>query len=442
VNAVVILVLFGLMQALRAFGGPAAAATSIGTSVGVGYLLLTGYFVGRIFADLGLPRLTGYVLTGIAVGPSALGLVNQRMVDSLTLVNGMAAALVALSAGIDFDLRAMRPLFRAMFWITLTGVLGTVLLLALALFVGRPWLSFLAPLATFDALVIALLLALVMVAQAPAVIVALNDELGARGPVARTSLGLVVISDLVVILLFAVMTPIAKATLGNGGDLLATVRNVAWELGGSLVAGCVLGYILAVYLAKVRGGGTLFLLALTFIIAEVGHRLQFDPLLVALAAGVLIRNGTRAGDAVYEAIEGSALPLYVLFFSVAGMTLPLGVLATVGLPALALVLLRAGGLVAGARLGAGIAAAPREVRQHAGFGLLPQATLTIALAGLVANNFPRFGPGAQALALSMVAINMVLAPVAYRLALVRGGETARRAGASPEPTTAPQPGGD
>ncbi len=441
-NAIVIIVLFGIMQALRAFGGPTATATSIGTSVAVGYLLLTGYFVGRIFANLGLPRLTGYVLTGIAVGPSALGLVNQRMVDSLTLVNGMAAALVALSAGIDFDLRAMRPLFRAIFWITLTGVLGTVLLLALALFLARPWLAFLAPFASLDALVVAILLAIVMVAQAPAVIVALNSELGARGPVARTSLGLVVISDLLVILLFALVTPIAKTTLGNGGDLLATMRSVAWELGGSLLAGCVLGFILAIYLSKVRGGGTLFLLGLTFIIAEVGQRLQFDPLLVALAAGVLIRNGTRAGDAVNEAIESSALPLYVLFFSVAGMTLPLGLLATLGLPALALVLLRAGGLVAGARLGAGIASAPREVRQLAGFGLVPQASLTIALAGLLAKSFPSFGLEAQALALSMIAINMVLAPVAYRLALVRGGETARRDGIPSQSTTAAELGVD
>lgn len=440
-NAVVVIVLFGLMQALRAFGGGGAA--TIGTSVAVGYVLLTGYFVGRIFADLGLPRLTGYVVTGIVVGPSALGLVDQRMVDSLTLVNGMAAALVALSAGIDFDLRTMRPLFRALFWITLTGVLGTVVLLALAVFAFRPWLGFLAPFATGDTLVIATLLGLVMVAQAPAVIVALNNELGARGTVARASLGLVVISDLVVILLFAIVTPLAKATLGNGGDIGSAVRSVAWELGGSLIAGAVLGYLLAIYLAKVRGGTSLFLLAVTFIIAEVGQRLQFDPLLVALAAGILLRNRTRAGDAVSEAIESSALPLYVLFFSVAGMTLPLGLLATLGVPALALTVLRGAGLVAGARLGAGIAGAPPEVRRHGGFGLLPQASLTIALAALLAKTFPSFGLAAQALALSMVAINMVIAPIAYRLALVRAGEAARRVDSAADATAVePQAGAD
>lgn len=438
-NAVVVVVLFGLMQALRAFGG--GGATSVGTSVAVGYLLLTGYFVGRTFAELGLPRLTGYVVTGIAVGPLALGLVSQQMVDNLKLVNGMAAALVALSAGIDFDLRAMRPLFRSMLWITLVGVLGTAALLALAVFAARPWLPFLATLGTPEALVVAALLALVMVAQAPAVIVALNSELGASGRVARTSLGLVIISDLVVIVLFALLTPVAKATLGSVGDIWSTVRSVAWELGGSLIAGAVLGYFLAIYLAKVRGGASLFLLALTFLMAEVGQRLQFDPLLIALAAGILIRNRTRAGDAVCETIEGSALPLYVLFFSVAGMTLPLGLLATVGVPALVLVVLRAAGLLVGSRLGARIGDAAPEVRRHGGFGLLPQASLTIALAGLMAKTFPSIGVEAQALALSMVAINMVVAPIAYRMALVRGGEAAGLASAPGDAAAAEQPTG-
>jgi hypothetical protein len=71
------------------------------------------------------------------------------------------------------------------------------------------------------------------------------------------------------------------------------------------------------------------------------------------------------------------------------------------------------------------------VRSYAGFGLLPQATLTIALAGLLAKTFPALGLEARALALSMVAINMLLAPVAYRWAVVRSGEGGRRAKAVP-----------
>jgi Kef-type K+ transport system membrane component KefB len=430
-NVIVVVVLFGLMHALRSF---ASTQAGVGTSVGLGYLLLTGYFVGRVFADVKLPKLTGYIFTGIVVGPAALGLVNERMADNLKLVNGMAVALIALTAGTELELRAMRPLFRSIAWITLVGIVGTAAMLTLAVLAMRGSLPFFAKLGTAQAIAVAAVLAIVMVAQSPAVVVALKNELLADGPVARTVLGVVVIADLVVILLFAIASSIAKALLGAGADPWATMGSLAWELVGSLVIGAVLGYLLSVYLEKVRAGAALFLLTLTFVIAEVGRRMHFDPLLVALGAGMLIRNATPSGDAVHHTVEEAGLPVYVLFFAVAGTTIHVDLLGVVGLPAAVFVLVRATGLLAGSHLGARMAGAEPVVRRFAGFGLLPQAGLALALSMLFAKTFPEFGAEAAALTLTVVAINEILAPAAYRLALVRSGEVGRRA---PEPSSVP-----
>jgi Kef-type K+ transport system membrane component KefB len=188
------------------------------------------------------------------------------------------------------------------------------------------------------------------------------------------------------------------------------------------VVGAALGYVLALYLRKVQGGAAVFLLTFTFIIAEIGQRLHFDPLLVALAAGLFIRNLTTAGDQVHHLIEGSALPIYVLFFAVAGATLHFGALAVIGLPALLFVLVRGVGLLVGTRIGASLAGAEPAVRRYAGFGLLPQAGLALALAMLFAKTFPEFGRDAAALTLTVVAINEIIAPGIYRVALLRSGE--------------------
>jgi Kef-type K+ transport system membrane component KefB len=381
-----------------------------------------------------LPKLTGYIITGIVVGPAALGLVNERMVDSLKVVNGMAVALIALTAGVELELRAMKPLLRTIRWITLVGILGTAALLALAILAARSWLPFLAGMSTAQLIAVSSVLAIVLVAQSPAVVVALNNELRADGAVSRTVLGVVVIADLVVIVCFAVASSVAKALLGTGVDAWATIGGLAWELGGSMVVGGVLGYMLSVYLEKIRGGAALFLLALTFVIAEVGQRLHFDPLLVALAAGIVIRNLTPSGNTVHRTIDESSLPVYVLFFAVAGTTLHLDALALVWAPAVLLVVVRAAGLVAGGRLAARIAGASLDVQRYAAFGLLPQAGLALALSMLFAKTFPEFGVEAGALSLSVVAINEVFAPAVYRFALVRSGEVGRRPGAEPEVT--------
>jgi Kef-type K+ transport system membrane component KefB len=201
---------------------------------------------------------------------------------------------------------------------------------------------------------------------------------------------------------------------------------LAWELFASIGIGAVLGVILTIYLRRVGRGMGMFLLIVALVIAEVGLHLHLDPLLVALAAGVLIRNATRAGEAFHDEIEGFSLPIYVLFFAVAGANLHLDALAAVGGPVLILVLVRASGMLAGARVGARLAGSPEEVKRFSGFGLLPQAGLALALSLLFARAFPEFGEEAGALTLGIVAMNELFAPVAYRFALVRSGEAGKR----------------
>lgn len=431
-TAFVILVLAGLMQALSSFSVEDQPG-SAGVSLALGYLLLTAYFVGLLFKRVGLPKLTGYIASGIAVGPAVLDLVSERMLDSLKLVNGVAVALIAMTAGSELEYRAMKPLLRSIRSISLYGVVGTAGLLTAAVFIARSSLPFMGTMTWGQAAVVSAVLGVVMVAQSPAVVVALRDEMAADGPVARTVLGVVVIADLVVILLFALTSSLAKAVLGGGVDMLETAGALAWELLGSLVAGAVIGYLLGLYLRKVQGGAALFLLLVAFVIAEVGQRLHFDPLLVALAAGIFVRNATDIGDELHRHIEAPAMPVYILFFAAAGANLHLDVLGTVGVPALGFVCTRAVGLITGARVGATLAGAPPMVRRYAGFGLLPQAGLALALSMMFGKTFPEFGAEAGALTLGVVALNELLAPAVYRYALVRSGEAGKRRASLPSP---------
>jgi Kef-type K+ transport system membrane component KefB len=412
------------MHATRSFAG-AGAGGSAGTLLAFGYVLVSAFFAGGLFRQLRLPRLTGYIATGIVAGPMVLDLVSSEMVANLDVVNGIAVAMIGLTAGNEIALRTMRPLFRSIGWITVAGVLGTVALLAGAVWLARPLLPFMHGMQPAQALAVSVVLGVVMVAQSPAVVVALRDELRADGPVARTVLGVVVIADLLVIVLFSLVSTVAKATFGGGADALQTAAKLGWEVFGSLGAGAVVGALLAVYLRRVAGGAAMFLFLTTVVVAEIGRRLQFDPLLVALSAGVLVRNATKVGDALHHEMQPAFLPVSIVFFAVAGANLHLDVLALVGLPAVLFVLVRAAGLLAGSRLGARAAGAPAVVQRWAGLGLLPQAGLALALSMMFTSTFPEFGAEAGALTLGVVALNELLAPALYRLALVRAREVGR-----------------
>ncbi|HKP56271.1 MAG TPA: cation:proton antiporter [Polyangiales bacterium] len=426
-NVILLLLLAGLTHATRSFSADGEPGSS-GTSLALGYLLISGYFAGAVLGRLGLPKLTGYLVVGALVGPSGFGLVSRPMVESLSLVNGMAISMIALTAGTELDLARLRPYARTLAGITVFGVLGTVVLLAVTLWFARPLLPFFADMSSTQAMSVTLLLAVVLVAQSPSVVVALRDELRADGPVTRTVLALVVLGDLLVIMLFAPISAIARTTFGGSAEILPTLATLSWEIGGSLFVGAIAGSLLVLYLRKIRTDAALLLLAVAFVVAEVGSRLGLDPLLVALAAGALVRNTSQVADELHDQLQVSALPVYVLFFCLAGATLRPDTLAVIWLPTALLAAVRAIGFLLGARLGAHLTGAPVMVRRFAGFGLLPQAGLAQALAILFSRTFPEFADQAGALVLSVVAVNVVLSPVAYRFALVRAGEVGKETG--------------
>ncbi len=421
-----ILILGGLMNAARSFAPDSDIAGGAGgTALACGYLLLTAFLMGSVFKSMRLPRLTGYLFTGILTGPEVLNLVTKPMVTNLQIFNGAATALIALTAGVELDLKAMRPLWKSISWLSIVAVGGTILLISCAAFLLRHKLPFFDHLTLTQTLAIAFVLGVTMAAQSPAVVIALQSEMAADGPLTRTVLGVVVISDLLVIILFAAASSGAKIALGSNLDALHTAGTLAWELIGSMVIGGITGWILSTYMSFAKGRAALFIIALAFLLAEIGQRIGLDPLLLALAAGVLVRNATQHGEKLQEEIETSSLPVYVIFFAVTGATVHIRELMIVGVPALILAATRAGGFIGLGRLATSIANAPDVVRKYIGFGLMPQAGLALALALLFVKTFPRIGAAASALILGGVALNEILAPVLYRFALVRSGEAGR-----------------
>jgi Kef-type K+ transport system membrane component KefB len=425
---VLLLVLFGLMHAARSFAPvPGLGSGPAGVTLAAGFLLLTALFAGNLFQELHLPRLTGYLLTGVVVGPYCMGLVSEQMLVELRIFNGVAIALIALTAGTELDFRGMRPLFRGIAWITGVAVLGTVVLLAAAAYLFSGLLPFTHGRNTLQLAAIASVLGVCLAAQSPAVVVALRKEMDADGPVTRTVLGVVVLSDLVIVVLFAIVSSFARAVLGGGTPESITGGMLGWEIFGSAGAGVLIGVLVATFLRGVPGGGALFVVTAGFLVAEVGRRVDLDPLLVALFAGLLIRNLTTYGDRLHAEIEAASLPVYIAFFAVAGATIHLDALAAVAGPAALLVLIRAAGFLAGSSAGARLAGSGEAVRRYAGFGLLPQAGLALALAILFARSFPQLGAEASALVFGVVALNELISPILYRWALVRSGEAGKQA---------------
>lgn len=419
-KVVLLVVLAVFASAVRDFAPDATGASA--TALAAGVLLLAGFFAGGVFKMLGLPKLTGYLAAGIVFGPYALDVVSVGMLKDLDPFKGMAVALLALTAGLEMHIPTIKPLLKTVRWIMLLAVVGTtILLIALVLF-GEALLPFMSGLETAQLIGVAVALGIALSAQSPAVVVAVRDEVKADGPLVKTVLAVVVFADILVIILFGIATTVAKSTFGESSDVWETAGTLGWHVGGSILIGAVLGGLIALFAARIHGGSALFIAAVAFVIAEVGNRLHLDPLVLALSAGILIRNWTPVADRVHHAVEAAGFPVYIAFFAIAGAGVHLDSLAIMVIPASLIVVVRASGYWVGTYAAARISGAEPKVARLGGFGLMPQAGLALALAALFVEAFPTLGAGAGDLVFSVVAMNEMIAPVLFRLALLRSGE--------------------
>jgi Kef-type K+ transport system membrane component KefB len=417
-----VLLALGVMVFLRTSDIGVAGKGAQSTTIALGFLLLGAFVGGKGAARVRLPRITGYLLVGILVGPHVWGLLTRDMLAGVKMVEGIAVALIALTAGGELRLDWVRRQARRLAFITGGQLLVVALVVPSLIFFARDFFPFMPTDDLVKGAVIAMVFGAIAVSNSPMVTIAVIGETRAEGPLARTVLGVVILVDVCVIILFATALTVAKDILGHGSDIPLGLT-LARELGGSVVMGLGFGVGISLFLRHVARDTPVFVLAVCFAIFQVSTALHLETLLVALTAGFWVENfSTSRGDALIKGIEGVSLPVYALFFAAAGTKVDLGALAALWPFVLLLSAVRAGSVWAGARIGAKLSGAEPVVQRYAWLGLISQAGVTLALATIVARNFPDWGGEVQAMIIAMIALHELVGPIGFQHALTRAGE--------------------
>jgi Kef-type K+ transport system membrane component KefB len=420
-----LLALGGLMQAARSFAPGIAHAG--GTELAFGFLLLVAYFTGKIFNKLGLPKLTGYIVAGIVTGPAVLELVTKPMTLQLKLVGSVATSILALEAGAELNLKAMREQLGTVARITIFAVFGTMIVLTGTLLLLRPIIPFLRALPFAHAVAVSACAGIALSAQSPAVVMALIAETRAEGTLTRMILALVVLADLAIIVSYGIASSAATSVINGNVNIYEAVGGIGWEVFGSIGIGIFVGFALGMFLIYINQGVGLFTIMVCLVVAEVGNALHLDPLIILLTGGLWLENVSRA-DArqLVRQFMVASLPFYLVFFALAGAKLNLVALYTLILPVGIIVATRASSFFIMGKVATRGPNVEPIIKKMAWLGLLPQAGLALALAELVRRTFPQFGDAVFALVVGVVATNELIAPVILRIAMLRSGEAGRR----------------
>jgi len=428
----IVIALMGL--ALFGFGDAVVFADARSTMT-FGFLLLAAYLTGDVLSRLQLPKITGYILAGILFGPYLLDLVSAGTVRELKLIDDLALTFIAFAAGGELRLEELRERRRS---ITLTVLFLTVIVFfGVAAFVlaARPLLPFLDGMPAEHGLAVALLLGTFAVARSPSSAIAIISECKARGPFTEMVLGVTVVMDVLVIIVFAAMVSISQLLITPGAQMdFQFISTMVVHLLGSILGGVVVGWVIRLYMKYVRAEVLVFILALAFMVTlfsrqfamllddVFGVALHLEPMLICVTAGFWVRNFTRDGGLFMETIDRNSLPIYVIFFSLAGAALKIDALSQTWLIALLLVAVRSLLIWIGAYLGGSLAGDPSRLRRMSGLGFVTQAGVSLGLAGIVLRSFPEWGAALSTTIVAIVALNQIIGPIAFKFALGAVGE--------------------
>ena len=221
----------------------------------IALLLLVALLSTRIMKIIKLPNVTGYIITGIIMGPFVFGLLFNNFtfdgikeapiflyVDKIKWVSTIALGFIAFSIGTSFKGSMIKSVGKRVIIITiLESLLASVFVIG-ALTAAH----FIFPDQVSWALV--LTLGAIASATAPAATLMVIRQYRASGPLVDTLLPVVALDDASALILFAVLFQIATTiSLGGSFDVYKMIVKPILEILISLAIGAVLGIIVSLF---------------------------------------------------------------------------------------------------------------------------------------------------------------------------------------------------
>jgi len=380
----------------------------------ISIVLFVGVIGGRLAKYLKLPNVTGYLVAGLFIGASFLGTITEQDMASFSIVNEVALAAIAFSIGSEFVLKDMLKVGSSILIITIAEAIGAVILVFIVTYYGFN-----------QSFAFSIVIASMSAATAPAATMMVIRQYKAHGPLTRTILPVVAIDDAVGIMLFGLAMSLAKITIDSTShSFLQMISAPIIEILGSLLLGFLLGAILTFVANRARSKEELLSTVLASIAASTGlaNLLNLSPLLTCMMLGATLVNLMHNSNRVFTLVTDFTPPIYLLFFTLAGASLDLGILAQVGALGVGYVIARATGKILGAFLGAKAVNADDAVVKYLGLSLLPQGGVSIGLSIIVKQELPQFAAAITTVILFSVLVYEISGPILAKIAIEKAGE--------------------
>ncbi len=389
-------------------------------------ILIAALVGGRFAAFCRIPRVTGYLLAGLLVGPSFAELFNlpqlisSPALNELRLISDIALALILMNIGGQLRTENLRRWKQRIVIFSLTESLLTGLLVGISIYIANLFIVQQAVTGLSlgqTSLLFGIFTGTISIATAPAATLMVVREYEAEGPITRLVLTLVSLNNLFSVFAFSIAVQLLVSP--DGG-----FTSIIYQLCTPLILGGGAGFLISLWAQRMElpSEYKILLLGGVTAVAVISRSLGLEPLLSCLALGMILADSSPRWNRLVKALSEIDYPLYVVFFVLAGANLHIATLAHIGLLGVIYVLARTCAKLAGASLGARLGKFGQREQTWVGMTLLAQAGMAIGLAATLSKQWPEGGRLVETVILGSVVIFELIGPLAVRCGLVRSGE--------------------
>lgn len=383
----------------------------------LGLLLLAALVVGEAVRRYArLPRITGYVIIGVLLGPEGAGFVDGDALFEMRLLIDLAIGFVVFDLGRRLDVHWLRRNK----WLV-AGALAESAFCFGAIYAALDFLGF-APLLAATA-------AAIGTATSPAVVILVSEELRSEGQVTERLMLFTAVNTVIAYLLLALLLPVLH--IEHDVNLAVAVFHPLYVFAGAAMAGVIASWFLlrlARWIGKREDRQFILQVAIVIITIGAAHSLKLSVPVALVTLGLLARNADRGHDLVAVPYGHGGQVFFLILFVLTGASLEFHSFGVATATAVAAYIVMRFLGKAAALLAFGFASGiPRGGSGLLAIALLPLSGQAVVMVRDTVSLYPSFGQELAAIVLSAVAVLELIGPVATEFALRRAGE------ARPEP---------
>ena len=386
------------------------------------------FIAGRLISRLKLPAILGWLITGIIIGPHALGLLNDGLLGSdwFNSAESLLECLFGIMIGTEMIWKQMKRSGPQIIVTTITESLGTFFVVS-AIFGIIFYL-------TDVPIYLAFIFGGIALATAPAPSLSVVDSLKTDGPVTRTLIPMAALDDLVGALVFFLVIAFVSARISTIDIPIFLIISLVFL---PVVIGGIVGLIFSKIMQRTKKGSTTLTVMIIGLLlsAVIGHLINstldtsiINFMLIGMSYSIVFANMLEKEklDAIMKVMDPIiGFSMIVVILNLAA-PLDYHLIFSAGLYTAIYIIARAIGKYSGAYLGASLTHAPKTVQKYLGLTLLPHSGVSLVFTGIAISvlqgNAPECVPIIQGTIAAAAVINEIIAVFLARQGFAWAGE--------------------